>query len=76
MRTRNPYELREARKKVGLTVSKAASLAMIPAGTWEKWELSPDSKYSIRAPAYVFQFLRFYEILKENNLLDLVHSGE
>lgn len=73
---RTSYELRAARKKAGLTIAKASSLAMIPVSTWERWELSPHVKSAGRTPDYPFQFLRCYEILKENGLLDRLIQPE
>jgi transcriptional regulator with XRE-family HTH domain len=67
---RTPYELREARKKAGLTLAKASSLAKISQKTWEQWEFSPESTNSRRTPEYAFQFLRCYRILKKHNLLE------
>jgi hypothetical protein len=73
---RTSYELRAARKKVGLTIAKAAALAMIPVSTWERWELSPDVKSAGRTPNYPFQFLRCYKILKEHDLLEELLKSE
>ncbi len=73
---RTSFELRAARKAVGLTIAKAASLAMIPVSTWERWELSPDVKSAGRTPDYPFQFLRCYGILKNHDLLNEFEGTE
>lgn len=64
------YELREARKRVGLSIATFSSWAKIPRKTWEKWEASPEAAHSSRTPDFAFQLVRCYELLKKYNLLE------
>ena len=67
---RTPYELREARKKAGLTLSGVSAVSKVKQKTWETWEASPGAAHSVRTPEYAFQFLRCYEIIKKHGLLE------
>jgi hypothetical protein len=64
------YQLRAARKKVGLTAAAAAAWAKIPLKSWERWEASPGASHASRTPDFPFQLLRCYELLKKYNLLE------
>jgi hypothetical protein len=73
---KSPYDLRKARKEVGLTVARASALAKVGRKVWEKWEFSPESPSYHCAPSYIYQFLRFYQVLKKHNLLSEIEGSQ
>jgi transcriptional regulator with XRE-family HTH domain len=73
---RTPYELREARKRIGLSMAKIAAFSGIALSTWEQWEASLGSKSHRRTPELAFRFIRCYELLEKHNLLeDFTEAG-
>jgi transcriptional regulator with XRE-family HTH domain len=72
----SPYDLRAARKRAGLTLSKVSAVSGVRQKTWETWEASPGASHSARTPEYAFRFLRCYEILKRHNLLSELFEPE
>lgn len=70
MKVLGTNELRDARKRLGLTSSRLCSFTKVKEKTWQKWEASPGASHASRTPEFAFTFLRCYEILKKHNLLD------
>lgn len=57
------HELRERRKKAGLSMAEAARLTRTPYATWQGWE-AEGTKNARRPPPIVFAWLELYERLR------------
>ncbi len=60
MRERTSGELRQLRKKAGLTVKRVCELTSTPVGTWDSWEINSELPSHRRPPGIVFAFLELY----------------
>jgi transcriptional regulator with XRE-family HTH domain len=65
MRIRTGEELRQLRRKAGLTVKRACELTFTPLTTWERWEINPDLPSHRRPSGMAFAFLELYIELNE-----------
>lgn len=68
MRERTGEELRQIRKKLGLSIKTASDLAQVNYRVWQTWEAKPESLNSHRPPGIVFSWLELYLTLKEHGL--------
>lgn len=68
MRERTGEELRQIRKKLGLSIKAATDLTKVNYRVWQSWEAKPESLNSRRPPGIVFSWLELYLTLKEHGL--------
>lgn len=58
-------ELREARRKAGLSMAEAARLSGTPYTTWQGWEAEEGKINARRAPGIAFAWLELYRTRRE-----------
>jgi DNA-binding transcriptional regulator YiaG len=59
-----PAELRDARRKAGLSMAEAARLSGTPYSTWQGWEAA-GTKNARRPPPIVFSWLELFEKIRK-----------
>jgi DNA-binding transcriptional regulator YiaG len=59
-----PANLRDARRKAGLSMAEAARLSGTPYPTWQGWE-ADGTKNARRPPGIVFRWLELFEKIRK-----------